>query len=74
MTTNMTPEEHLKFTAGEIRRIRKSRNWTIDELAFRANMERPNVSDIEAGKTDFRFTTLCRIAGALEISVKELVK
>lgn len=70
----MNPQEQLKFTSGEIRRVRKEKGWTIEELAFRANMERPNLSDIEAGKTDFRFTTLCRIAEALEVKIGDLVR
>jgi transcriptional regulator with XRE-family HTH domain len=70
----MTPREELVRTVGQITKIRKQRGWSIQELAYRAEMERSSLSDIEAGKTDIRFTTLCRIAAALAISVKDLVR
>jgi transcriptional regulator with XRE-family HTH domain len=58
----------------EITRLRKSKGWSIQELADNANMERSALSKLEKGKSaNPTLRTLCRIADALEVPIKELV-
>ena len=59
--------------AGRIRALRQERNLNQDELAAAANLHRAHLGFIEQAKSDPTLPTLLRIAGALEVSVSELV-
>jgi transcriptional regulator with XRE-family HTH domain len=48
-----------------IRTLRKSAGLTQTELAIRAGLPRPNLSRIERGATDPRWSTVARIMTAL---------
>lgn len=70
----MTTEEKLQRIVQNITLLRQQRGLSIQDLAYKADMERSNMSNIEAGKTDLRLSTLIRIADAQEVSVSELTK
>lgn len=60
--------------AGEqIRRLRKTKGMTQAELARTANILRPNLARIEAGKHRPTLETLEKLAGALKIPVVDLI-
>lgn len=56
-----------------IRDLRRSRGWTQEELAEQAHLSRDIVSRIERGDRQPRLETLQLIAGALDLSLTELL-
>jgi repressor LexA len=66
MGTSTDPESF-----GErVRRLRRERGWTQEQLAETADLSRPQVSKIESGEVPYsRSTTVERIAAALGVSV-----
>ena len=56
-----------------IRSYRKSKNITIEEIAYKAGIDAQNLRKYELGKQEMRISMLKRIADAFEISVSELV-
>ncbi|MGM9970311.1 MAG: helix-turn-helix domain-containing protein [Anaeroplasma sp.] len=63
-----TPEKFGK----RIRSLRKKYNLTQEELAYKINMSARNLSDIENGRVNCHYTTICFLAEAFDISLKEL--
>lgn len=57
-----------------IREIRRSKKLTVQEVAYRCNIERSNLSRIEAGKTNITIKTLCLICNALNIKLTDIIK
>lgn len=70
----MDYKEELLITGQKIKTLRKVHGWTIQELAYRSEMERSSVSEIEAGKVNITFRILCKIAGGLEVNLSDLVR
>ena len=64
----------LKQLGKRIAIIRKEKKITQLELAFRCDIEGPNITRIESGGTNPTFLTLKKIAEGLEISIDELLK
>lgn len=62
-------EEALRQIGSNIRLRRNERKMTIDHLAAISELRPATISDIENGKSNFEFTTLLRIASALDCSV-----
>lgn len=56
-----------------VRLARQGPGWTLDELAQRTGIQRPNLSRLEAGKHLPSLETLERVAEALGIRLAELV-
>ena len=54
--------------------LRKRKGLTLEKLAYEVGISKGNLSDIENGKRDPRFTTLMAIAEGLELSLAALVK
>ena len=63
-----------KTLASNIRRLRKAREWTQDNLAAEAEVEQAAISLIENGRANPTLLMLENIARALEISVVELLE
>lgn len=57
-----------------LREIRTSRGLTQEELAYRANMSVPYLSDIERGKSSPSLAMLVDLAEALEMHPSDLLK
>lgn len=66
-------EEEIGKIAKKIKFIRKSKGLTVQELAYRCEIERSNLSRLEAGKTNMTIKTLCIICNALGIKLGELL-
>ena len=62
----------LEEIGGRIRDLRKQRDWTIENLAFEANLSVPQISEIERGLRDAQITTYKKIADAFGISLAVL--
>ncbi|MEG0788565.1 MAG: helix-turn-helix transcriptional regulator [Alistipes sp.] len=66
-------QEEILSISQRMRNLRRERNLTIQELAYRCDMERSNLSRIEAGRTNLTIKTLCVICNALNVSLQELI-
>ena len=71
--TTMSYEEEIAHISARIRELRKERGMTVQELAYRCDIERSNLSRIESGRANVTLKTLCAICGSLGISLKEVV-
>ncbi len=66
----MSESDYLIFIGKNITRIRKQKGLTIKELGFRCDMEHGNLIPIEKGRINVTFSSLYKIATALEVDVK----
>ncbi len=62
-----------KIIGERIREIRESKGITQQDLAAACNIEKSNISRIEAGRTNFTISTLYKISVALEVKLIDLV-
>lgn len=71
---SVSPEEALSAAvARRISVLRKSHGLSFDSLAQRAGVSKGTLVQIEQGGANPSISTLCRLAGALEVSVADLV-
>lgn len=61
----------LKALGSRIKAVRESRGLSIRDLAELAGINKSQIVRIESGQSDPHYTTLLRIARALEVSVGE---
>ena len=59
--------------AQQLRNLRRRRRLTQESLAERAGMDRSYLSGIELGKHNVPLDTICRLAWALGLDVRELL-
>lgn len=57
-----------------LRRLRTEKGMTQDDICRVLNLDRGYISSIENGKRNPTLSTLAKIAGALKLSVDELLK
>lgn len=57
----------------QLRALRRRRHLTQESLAERAGMDRSYLSGIELGKHNVPLDTICRLAWALGMDVRELL-
>lgn len=65
-------EENLRILGDQIRKVRKTRGLTQEQLAHEAEIDRSYMGGVERGERNITFTMLCRIATALETDVAGL--
>lgn len=70
----MDYQEEIQYISGRIKYLRKERRLTVQELAYRCDMERSNLSRIEAGRTNLTVKTLCIICNALGIKLRDVIR
>ena len=61
----MDYQDEIRYISARIKELRKERMLTVQELAYRCDMERSNLSRIEAGRTNLTIKTMCIICNAL---------
>jgi len=66
--------EQIRLIALRIRSLRKERKLTVQELAYRCDIERSNLSRIEAGRSNLTIKTLCIICNALDVPLRALIE
>ncbi|MGE4106483.1 MAG: helix-turn-helix domain-containing protein [Bacteriovoracia bacterium] len=54
--------------------LRRKRGITLEKLAYEMDLSKGNLSDIEKGKKDPRYSTLLAIAEGLNMSVADLLR
>ena len=64
----------LEKLAKRIKELRKKNGFTQDELAFRANIERSTLGNIETAQNDVTLTKVNQIAKALDLTISDLLK
>ncbi len=57
---------------GNIRRIRLEADWSQEDLAFEAGLDRTYISGVERGVRNPTITVIAEIAAALGVPVSEL--
>ena len=71
----MPPSEPASDALAEaIRALRLERELTQEELALNAGLTTANISRIERAKANPSWTTVERIAAALDVSLRELAE
>lgn len=71
--TKINFTEHVKRISLNIKVLRLKKNLTVQEVAYRCNIERSNLSRIEAGRSNLTVKTICQICEALDVSFEYLV-
>lgn len=67
-------QEEISYISSRIRELRKERCMTVQELAYRCDMERSNMSRIEAGRTNLTVKTMCIICNALSVNLHDIIR
>lgn len=67
-------EEEIAYISSRIRELCKEKHLTVQELAYRCDMERSNLSRIEAGRTNLTIRTICIICSALEVGLRDIIR
>jgi len=62
--------EELRFYLARLRRTRK---WTLDELAARSGVARRSLSELESGDSRGSLETWFRLAEALDMEIGDIV-
>lgn len=57
-----------------LRKLRKEKNVSIEEIAFKADIDAQNLRKYELGKQEMKISMLKRIADAFSIHPSELLK
>ena len=60
--------------ARQVRTLRSSRGWSLDELAGRSAVSKGMIVQIEAARTNPSVGTLCRLADAFGVAVTRLLE
>lgn len=63
----------IQLIASNIKTYRQKKNLSIQELAYRCDMERSCMSRIESGRVNVTIKTLCKISDALGVELKDLL-
>ena len=62
------------FIGIKITKLRKNRNLSQEDLAFKANIDRPYMSSIERGKRSISLAVAIKLSSALEIDLLKLIE
>ncbi len=66
-------EDEIKRISMNIRCIRKTKKITIQELAYKCDIERSNLSRIEAGRSNLTIKTICIICNSLGVELSDVL-
>ena len=58
--------------ASKIRKLRKEKSWTVEELAEKAGLSKSSLNYIERGISDPKLSSLFNISKALGLSIPDL--
>jgi transcriptional regulator with XRE-family HTH domain len=63
-----------KRLGDRIRKLRKERKWSQEELAHESGLARSFTGAIERGEKDLRLTTLVKLASTFRVQLSELFR
>ncbi|HOR41425.1 MAG TPA: helix-turn-helix transcriptional regulator [Paludibacteraceae bacterium] len=69
----LSDKDLFELVGIRIRNIRKSQGMSQQILAYEVDMEKTNISRIEAGRTNVTVKNLYKIAQALGVTMKDIV-
>ena len=69
-----TTDEVKSALSRNLRRLRTSRGWSLDELATRSGISRAMIVQVEGGRTNASLGTICELADALAVPVQSLIE
>lgn len=64
---NMEADHLTQHIGSTLRRLRRERNWTLDQLASSTGVSKPMLGQIERGESNPTVVTLWKIAGGLQV-------
>lgn len=67
-------DDRLLQLGQKIRYERLKKGLSQEDLEEKSLVSRRTISEIERGNADIRYTNLCQIASALEMTVSDLLK
>lgn len=71
----MLPVNNMRQVVGRnLRRLRNSKGWSQEELAFRAKVDRSYISQLETSVYSASVTMLGKLAKALGVDASEFLK
>ena len=62
------------IVGSNVRRLRKDKSWTQEQLAFEARLDLTYIGGIERGRRNPSILALARIAEALDADLSELIR
>jgi transcriptional regulator with XRE-family HTH domain len=68
-----TTEEILVIIGKNIRKLRKSKNWSQADLALIVGMHKSYIGAIEKGRRNISLIKIARFAKVFEIKIDELI-
>ncbi len=71
---SMDYQDEIQYISSRIKELRTERKLTVQELAYRCDMERSNMSRIEAGRTNLTIKTICTICNALGVTLRDVIR
>ncbi len=72
MSAREGPDELLRAFGETVRKRRKELGISQEELAFRADLNRSYIADIERGARNIALTNIGKLAKALGVEIREL--
>lgn len=63
----------LRHFGDTVKRLRKAKGWSQEELAEKAGLHRTYIGSIERSERNISLLNIERIANALKINIKELL-
>jgi transcriptional regulator with XRE-family HTH domain len=63
----------IRLLGRRIDDLRQQNNWTMREFASKCKISKTQVNELSNKGVDFRYSSLCKIAGGLEITIQELL-
>ena len=69
-----TTDDLKSALSRNVRRLRTSRGWSLDDLAARSGISRAMIVQVEGGKTNASLGTICELADALAVPVQSLIE
>ena len=60
--------------ASKIRKLRKEKSWTVEELAEKAGLSKSSLNYIERGISDPKLSSLFNISKAFGLSIPDLFR
>lgn len=70
----MASRDNLQRFGENIRKTRKERGWTQEDLADASDLAPVQISRIERGVREIRLTTLVRLTEALKVTADDLLR
>ena len=62
----------LKIFGNRVRELRKSKSYSQEELAYKANLHRTYIGMIERAEKNITLLNIQKIAKALDVKIKDL--